>query len=458
MKKLLIALSIVLVLVIGAVFAARHFALSYLTPDFVVRTIEARWNCRAEVDSVDIRVGPSTTIEIKQLALAPRDDFANAGTPLDERPKLDSAAVRIAMVKLEARPGDLLKRRLKVEHLLIDKAEVVTELGEDGGASVDSLFETLESDAGEEVVTPSVAVESETAGEEEEEAEFVAGDMKISTAAALVELRDSSMTIAMRKSGAVAHLSDLSIAFKDIDLDPENLHSHNSANFEFGGSLAIDGELDGKPERYLQLKVSGSGSIAPFNSDTGALEPAWSSTLVLHQGSRVETFPLVEKLQKELADIDTSGVDLSEFNLRGELTADTSTRLAHRQGRFTLEQPLPLSFPDTIITLDAGSWADSGTNQHEVNGVVAASDELTAKVVAELDQYLAKKTKGLVSGGFSETILGPVMTDGKIAIGFISVGDLSDPKADIVTPFGKLTELKDTLDGLKDAFKGLFGK
>lgn len=464
MKKLIIALAVIVVLVVGAIFVVRHFALGYLTPDFVVKTIEARWNCRAEINSIDLKVGTNTTIELKQVALAPRDEFADNATPLADRPKLDNAAIRIALVSLEARPAELLKKHLRVEHLIIDQAQIATELGEDGGASVDKLFHPAPLVATEPPVDESPTDESPTVvpvGSEvppaDEDKAFVAGDMLISTAAGLVELKNSSMAITLRKSKTIARLDDLHIAFKDIDLDPAQLVSHNSARFDFGGRLAMDGEDEqGKPTRFVELKVSGSGKLAPFNTETGLIEPAWSSTLVLYQGSRVDTFPLVEKLQKKLEDIDTGGVDLSDINLRGELIADASTRLSHRHGRFTLEQPLALSLPDTSFAFEAGSWADTATNQHQVKGVVTASEALTKKIVAQVEKYLEKKLGGLVSDDLRKQVLGMALKDGRIAIEFVSTGDLGNPKVDVVTPFGTLGDLKQTFDGIKDAFKGLF--
>ena len=49
MKKILIIVGVLALLAVVALFAVRHFALGYLTPDFVARTIESRWNCRAEI-------------------------------------------------------------------------------------------------------------------------------------------------------------------------------------------------------------------------------------------------------------------------------------------------------------------------------------------------------------------------------------------------------------------------
>ena len=58
------------------------------------------------------------------------------------------------------------------------------------------------------------------------------------------------------------------------------------------------------------------------------------------------------------------------------------------------------------------------------------------------------------------------MRDGLIAFDFVSQGDLGDPKVDVLTPFGNLSDLldqgKETLETLKDVgkslLKGLFGK
>lgn len=465
MKKILIIVGVLALLAVVALFAVRHFALSYLTPDFVVRTIESRWNCRADIGDVNISPGGMTTIEISDVALAPRDKFADEAVPLDDRPKLEGAMIRIASMKLDVRPGDLMKRHLGIEHLVIQQAEVDTEINLEGKATVDALFEepgtvaASEATDEDEAVTLAVVAEGdeEAAGEEPADDDFVASDMKISTAAGLVELRDSRITIMLAKSGAKVLVDDLQMVFKDIDVDPNQLVGHNTANFSFSGTVAIEGESakSGQPLRFVDLKVAGDGAMSPFNAETGVIEPAWSSEVRFLKGSEVRTFPLVEELQAKLADIDTGGVDFSDVQIHGVLGRDSSTRLAHRQGRFTLEQPLTLDLPDVSFTFDAASWADTATNEHQVNGVVTASQELTAKVIKGVDEYIKEKTGGLVGSGMTETILGPAMQDGKIALPIVSEGDMSEPKVDVETPFGRLGDLKDTA---KDLLKSLFGR
>lgn len=468
MKKILITVGVLALLAVVALFAVRHFALGYLTPDFVTRTIESRWNCRAEIGEVDISPGGMTTIEISGVALAPRDKYADEAVPLEDRPKLENAMIRIASMKLEVRPGDLMKRHLGIEHLVIQKAEVDTEINLEGKATVDALFEkpgtvaASEATADDEALTLTVGSDGDDAAaeavdEENADDEFVASDMKISTAAGLVELRDSRITILLAKSGAKVLVEDLQMVFKDIDVDPNQLVGHNTANFDFSGTVAIEGEdsKSGEPLRFVDLKLSGGGALSPFNAETGVIEPAWTSEVLFLKGSEVKSFPLVEELQTKLAEIDTGGVDFSDVQIRGVLGRDSGTRLAHRQGRFTLEQPLTLELPDVSFTFDAASWADTGTNEHQVNGVVTASQELTARVIKGVDEYIEEKTSGIVGPGMTEMILGPAMVDGKIALPIVSEGDMSEPKVDVETPFGRLGNLKDTA---KDLLKSLFGK
>ena len=474
MKKILIILGVLALLALVALFAVRHFTIGYLTPDFVVRTIEARWNCRAEIGDVSISPGGTTTIEITDVALAPRDKFADEAVPLDDRPKLEGAMIRVASMKLEVRPGDLMKRHLGIEHLVIQKAEVDTEINLEGKATVDALFEkpgtVAPSEASDEdeavtlaVVADGDATDGEVVGGEPADDDFVASDMKISTAAGLVELRDSRITILLAKSGAKVLVEDLQMVFEDIDVDPNQLVGHNTANFDFSGTVAIEGQdaKSGQPLRFADLKLSGGGALSPFNAETGIIEPAWTSEVVFLQGSEVKSFPLIEELQTKLADIDAGGVDFSDVRVHGVLGRDSGTRLAHRQGRFTLEQPLTLDLPDVSFIFDAASWADTASNEHQVNGVVIASEELTAKVAKGVDDYVSKKTGGLL-GGLSRIILEPVMDNGRISLKLVSEGDMSEPKVDLVTGFGKLSDLKDVGGGLKDVgeslLKGLFGK
>lgn len=276
------------------------------------------------------------------------------------------------------------------------------------------------------------------------------------------------MVATVQASGARVTLSNFQLGLNQFDVDPANLSIHNRVGFEIESDLLVQPAAGAAAEvaEYLTAHVSGSGEIHPFNPANGQVDPVWVADVTLHQGSKINTFPIVAKLRELLEGLDTAGVDLKDLNLRGELLADATTRISHERGQFTFQQPLRLELPDTTLVLREQSWLNTGSNQHAMRGTVMASEALTQKVVAKVDAYLQKKAGGFASAGLRDLVLSPVMRDGRIAIDVVSRGDFSKPQADVVTPLGNLSDVLDTgkksLKTLEEAgkslLKGLFGK
>ena len=100
-KKIAYWIAGLIILAVALVAVARHLLLGYLTPQNVVNQIESRWRCRAQIDSIDAHLMGHARIEIKGLALGPRDEYASRRTPLDQRPALELAELKSASVLLD---------------------------------------------------------------------------------------------------------------------------------------------------------------------------------------------------------------------------------------------------------------------------------------------------------------------------------------------------------------------
>lgn len=456
MRKLLFGGLILLAILAVAGLTVKWVLTGYLTPDFLVRQIERQWNCRAHIDDVDVRLLGKAAVEIKGLALAPRDELAAKKSPLKDRPALDptTAEFRGDTVLLEIRPMELIRRELNIRQLTVSGLSIVTRINRDGDASFEQLFERVPKDAEPDL---SLAVtETETASRKS----------PFAMVADRVEVKDGRADFTVESSGATIRLENFQIALTDIDIDPGALAAHNRALFQFGGELSVVPPTERGTTEHFRGRISGSGEATPFDLATGRMDPVWATDLTLHQGAQIDTFPVIRRLQELIEGVDTAGVDLKDLQLRGTLLADAHTRIAHAAGKYTFEKPLNLPLPDTTLIVTQGSWFDTGTNRHEFEGKVVASDDLTKKIAGKVDTYLTKKTNGLLEGKGSELVLGPLMEEGRLAIQFTSKGDLANPKADIVTPFGNLSEVikggKDTLKTLEDVgkslLKNLFGK
>lgn len=469
-KKLLIFAVTLVVLLVAVVVIARQVLIGYLTPDFLVTQIEQRWNCRAAIEEVNVKLLGTATVELKGLALAPRDQFADNATPLSERPALEDTIAELgaSSVYLEILPGELIRRQLNIRHLKVDGLAVTTTVNRDGDASIESLFEEPKGGSSSEPPLPIESGDPPSLGASATEEQ--GQSLKLATVADRMEITEGDLHFQIESSGAAIQLKAFSLALTNIDIDPDALEAHNRAEFEFGGDLVVDAPEGNVPEgadpNYLDAHITGNGKIQPFDPETGEVNPVWSVNLTMHEGAEINTFPVVARLKQLLKDVDTAGVELDDITLRGTLLADATTEIGHAEGKYLVKEPLELPLPDTTIQIQRGSWFHTGTNEHKAQALLVASEPLTRQIESKVDVYLQAKAGSLASPGLRSLILSPVMRDGKLAIEVSSKGDLSKPKVDLVTPLGNLSDVlgtsKDTIDSLektgKALLKNLFGQ
>lgn len=480
MKKIAIILAGASIILVVVLLVARHLALGFLTPDFLVQEIEKRWTCRAEVEGLKVRLWGQAGLELKGVKLGPVDEFVTKGTPLAERPAMEGAEVSADLAKVEVEVGDLLQRRINIGQLLVQDVTVETKVGRDGRASVQDLFESPDrkpagntaanagGSGGKSVPTRAVkgaGVVVQVSGKPDgEEGDLSSKNLEVSAFADHVEIRNGKIVATLESGSSRVTLSSFQLKLSQIEVDSNDLLKHNHAAFSFSGDLVVE-EPEAKVKQ-ISISMAGDGEVRPFDPVSGKIDPQWVSDLTIKKGSAINTFPMIEKLRELLSGVDTAGVDLDDLQIRGDLTRDASTRIAGHAGKFELKKNLVLPLTDTDFIFAAGSWLDSGADQHRLRGAVMASDELTAKLTKKVDDYLRKKAKGFYSDSLTELVLQPAMRDGRIAFDFVSEGDLGDPEVDILTPFGNLSDLidqgKETIKNLKDVgkslLKGLFGK
>lgn len=477
MKKVLIAIA-GLLLIVAVLFAvARHLLLGYLTPENVVREIESQWNCRAHIDGIKAHLLGQATVEIEGLALGPRDEHADKATPLGERPPMEKPEIESASVLLDVRLADLLQKRLNISRLIVTQPVIRTQVQRDGRVSLERLFDSIDGAEANPAVAPVVGEVPTTTAAVGNSAPAGAPPSPLPPPSALappassplggrfsaiatqVDFIEGRIEALIEISGTRATVENFTGALTAIDIDTGNLAAHNQAAFQFAGDLRLDSpEGQGTEEsRLLSFKLSGQGQLVPMDPATGAVDPSWVSDLTLHEGSSINTLPLATKLQEQLSGLGTGGIDLGDLRLSGDLLADTTTRIRYARGRYELEQPLVLPFPDTEIAVAQTSWFDTGKNLHQIQGQVTASQELSAKIEAKVDHWLERQ--GLRSDRLRKMLFDAIKKDGRISIRFVSEGDLKHPKADIVTPLGNLTDVirkgKETLNQLKDVGKKL---
>ncbi|NOY00728.1 MAG: hypothetical protein GXP30_13515 [Verrucomicrobia bacterium] len=505
MKKFALIFTGGAILLVIVLLVVRHLAIGFLTPDYLVQEIEKRWTCRAEVEGLKVSLWGKTGLELKGVRLGPVDEYVQKGTALKDRPPMEHVEVSADLALIEVEVKDLLQRRIKINQLLVKDVMIETRIRRNGQSSVQDLFQpptatataaepkkVTESEPKKVSATkakPKAKVKPKPKAEEKgdmivvsiggneiempakdgsreksDQKEFSAEDLQVSAFADNVEIQNAQIIAKLESGSSVITLSNLQLKLSQIEIDPNDLLKHNHAAFSFSGDLAVENSKTNN--KQLSVSLSGDGEVQPFDPTSGRIDPRWVSNLTVKKGSAINTFPMIDKLKKLLSGVDTAGVNLEDLHINGELKQDASTRIAGHAGRLELKKNLALPLKDTDFVFVAGSWLDSGANQHHLRGSVVASDELTAKLSGKVDKYLKKKAKNFYSDSLKDLVLQPAMKDGHIAFDFVSKGNMGDPKVDILTPFGNLSELldqgKETIETLKEVgkslLKGLFGK
>ncbi len=434
MKKAgIFLLVLVAILAVGGLLAGKFLG-GYLTPDLLVRQIESEFGCRAEIDSVDVSLMGAAHVTISGASLGPRDKYVEDKTPLAERLPMEKRDIRVKSASLQVKLMDLIKKRLYVDHLTLDGIDVRVRLRKDGSSNIDDLFSQVGKGK----------LGSDEKPSKEAKEEFDAETIPMAVKASRVEVINSRFALDVEASGARVVLQNAGFGFSDIDIDPENLASHNQAKFQFSGNISMGGR-DEKAPRIFEAKLSGAGEIQPFDPVTAKWDPGWKSTIVLARGSKLDTVPILSKMRAALASVNQFGLDLSGLLINGELAEDARTEISHKRGRYQFEQPLLLDFVNTKIDLHAGSWLNAATNQHEIRGAVTASEQFTKEIQTKVDAYLSKQVSAKLSGTLVQTLFLPITKDGRVHLEVVSSGDLSNPRADIVTPVGTIGNIGDLL-------------
>jgi hypothetical protein len=491
-KKLLITFSSLLVLVIGAGLAGRAWLLGRFEKDAVIQQMESAWNCRAYLDhtSASLLSSPAR-VEFHGLKLALRD--SEVAKPLNQRAPFvpESALLSVDKVSLAVSLQDLINGSLNVKELHLAGVNLRTVVDEEGESTLDVLFDSpqelaaaaqvppspatpipvsasLASAPASEapVVTPSITSEAgkgkggslpKKRKVKEEKKPFMASDLGLALQVQVASVEQGRMEIVDRQSGTRTLLENVSLALKNIDVDPGNLAQHNHSDFDFAGKIGVD-----KPADKLQVasfEVSGNGSLEPFEAKTGLWSPDLDLAVLIKKGGLLSGAPLSSQMRpKDLEKLKDSGLDLSGLAIGGVLLEDASTEIhAVRGSKLIVKKDTILAFPQYEIAMLESSWINAPEDQHITRGRLVASPELTASMLEGARKTLVDKV-GESLADLALTAISATLLDEqkRLVIPFKSRGSLAKPEVSLDTAFAGAT------DALKDAGKslleGLLGK
>ena len=459
MKKRLLKVLFVLIAVTGcAGIALQWVARSQVSPARLVAKLEAAHNCRAEVESAEVRLFSwPAMVEIRGLRMVPRDAVAAAGTPLAQRSPVAVGETMIAADRLilEMNLWALLTGNLEVKRLVLDRPDVRGVRSKKGAKSLEAMMAKPMAVAQDAlpVAAAAAAVAPTETGDEADEAEvpaepFRAADLPFAASLEEVRIRNGSYQLRNDKKRTVTEVRDFTAALTGVRIDPGNLAAANEATVSAGCRMMIDNRQLGV--RTLDLLLTLDGKVQPFNAATGLLSDDMGFEVVARQGSVVNRIPtlvrLAERLEKLKKDI---GLAL-ELPAEGVLTRDTVVKAAVRGQQLVVTEGVLFAFDTYRIKLDAESWLSLTDEQHRFEGRLQGSTEVSRKALAGVDDFFRKKDARLAEIVRKNILTKITSEKGLLSIPFESTGEIGHPEVDFSGALRKTLS-----EAMKDAAKDL---
>ncbi len=102
-----------------------------------------------------------------------------------------------------------------------------------------------------------------------------------------------SIFATVEATGATILVDDIRAAVTDIDVNPNNLESHNRALIDLSMLVGVDSPPE-KGERYAEFRFEGNATATVFDPMSGNLEPSLLADLIIHEGSFIDANPTLE--------------------------------------------------------------------------------------------------------------------------------------------------------------------
>ena len=458
LRKILlwVVLPLVALLVI-AVVVVTMLVSSSLTRDAIAERIESEKNCRVLLDSVDASL-LGGKIVLNNLVLLERDEHADAGTPLDDRPPpaASQTGIRVKRVEMNAKLIDLLKKKVTVHDLTFDGLDVsflINRENEDDSTTLDGLFDPPQTISGKpnndyaekkkrrEVAKARSMLKPDDPAREELDT-FNIEELPLPATMDKLVIKNSSVFMKIRKDKTRIRLYDINLTLTDLDIDPDDLANHNKARLGLDCRLDVTGR--DKVTVYADLDLHGEGDIAPFDTATGLFNPNLITRATIKEGSEIFSLPLIKKLASALDKLKKAGLDVTDLEDTLVVKEDATLRLGWRDAVLQTADPVSVNLNGHHLQMEAGSWLHTGSNEHKINGELTFSQNTSDSAFGRANAFLAKLEllDEATVKQIADLLFSPVTKNGRLYVPFVSSGDFGRPK---VRPRVELVDLSDLL-------------
>lgn len=478
-RLLLFLLGLLVLMAVAAPLAGAYILRRYVNKELIVLETEKNINARVHLDDVTLTIFAwPPSLRLSGVKIGPRDQYA--GTPLEARPPMTNAPVRIDMAYAELVPKALLSRQFFPRVLRIVGIEVRERISPQEGSALEKLFQPppeklaalqAEADVPGAIpvpTPPAVAVEPATPPgpvalvppAPAETAEEPASVGRVILQEISIEQGHFVITNEGTDSRFNADISDFSLVLTGIDIDPADLANHNSVHARLSAKAVVDGaaQIGGRMQevQFADMRLHGEGLVNPVDPTTMLWSPAAQLNLIIDRGSSVGGHMTIgDAAGQELDKLMKYGVDLSAIRIGGVLAQDVNVSVLFRNESIRFLGDTLFALPEYEFTIKRDSWIDFAKDQQGLLTRLSCGPALKEQIV-----------RGVASRGLGETVsrmvVGAFSDDrGRVAFDLTITGSLSRPqvKPDIQNRLEGILggDIQDKAKGLINNFKELRG-
>ena len=210
----------------------------------------------------------------------------------------------------------------------------------------------------------------------------------------------------------------------------------------------------GRRRSVALLENLSEGDVIPFDPVTGYINPDLTYNITVLAGSKLDAIPALVKLATKIEKLNEIGLKLDALADDITIVEDTTVKLAYHEDALRFVESATVVFNGHELTVDAGAWLHTGTNEHEAKAEVVLSQAASDKALGEARDFLSEKAKQFsfdqeLALKYVNKLLEPVTRDGRVFVPFDSTGDFDDPKVRPDIDIKDLTESM-ALEAAKD--------
>lgn len=398
-------------------------------PDNIVAKIEASLNCRAEIKEASLNLFETPMrMQLTGLALGERDAFVEDGVKMGKRTDELNAAVSIDTIFVELDAFPLLNKKLVVNNFVVERPSIKLRVYEDGNTSLDEIFRPPVG------VVSTPGKEPGAEGESKAPKTFTADQLPVAAMADRVAVEDATIYATIDKTKYTVQLDRAIVQFINIDVDPAQLETHNSANLEFGVNISVDSLRHN--QRFLELALDGSGSIQPFDPVTREFSPSLTASVTVLRDSFIEAMPMLDEIEDLIERLEEYGASLEGVRLRGDFSEDTTLSFNANRELITVTNDFLIPIDENFLIIEEGSRVLPGQNDHDFKVTFVASERLTDKAETEIEKFFVDRMGESAGETFKDMIMKQLKEEQFLVLRFRSKGDLGAPEVSAETPFG----------------------